>query len=171
MRSVILTVGLLLATHVLAADGPRLGEALTAEQVAAHRFTVYPDGEGLPAGSGNAVAGETLYQAHCLACHGDGGENGINDRLAGGRGTIDAPLPIKTVGSYWPHATTLFSYIRRAMPYQNPGSLTDDQVYALVAYVLFLNGIVDRDADINAVSLPRVEMPNRDNFSWAVSPD
>jgi len=167
MYRLILVAGIFIATAVRAEVTPDLGEELTAQQISATGFTVWPDGEGLPEGSGNAATGENLYQAHCFACHGRNGENGINDRLAGGHGTIDSPKPVKTVGSYWPHATTLFDYIRSAMPYQRPGTLSDDEVYSLTAYILHLNGIVARDTEINATSLPQIQMPNRDNFVWA----
>jgi len=165
-------VALLLTTSLaLADDLPRLGEELTIEQIAAVSFTILPNGDGLPDGSGSAATGERLYQANCLACHGEGGQDGINDRLAGGLGSIHSEKPVKTVGSYWPYATTLFDYIRRAMPFQTPGSLSNDEMYSLTAYILFLNEIVDRDTQLNAETLPQVKMPNRDNFVWGVPQD
>lgn len=167
----VIVVTAVTAAVALAGDSPRLGAALNADEAAAGRFTVYPDGEGLPAGGGSAEVGERVYRTHCLACHGPEGENGPNDRLAGGQGSLDGPLPVKTVGSFWPYAPTLFSYIRRAMPYQAPGSLSDDDIYALTAYLLYVNGIITRDTEMNARSLPEVKMPNRDNFVWVVSPD
>lgn len=158
----------LLALPALAADEhPRLGEPLTPQQVDAANYVVMPDGEGLPAGSGSVAAGETIYQQQCLACHGAGGEGGPNDRLVGGRGSIHSAKPVKTVGSYWPYATTLFDYIRRAMPFMAPGSLDNDDTYAVTAYLLHLNGIVDEKTVLNAASLPQVVMPNRDNFDQA----
>jgi len=150
---------------------PGLGEPLTADAVAAIDFVVMPDGDGLPAGSGTARAGAALYQQHCLACHGEGGRDGVSDALAGGHGTIDGPVPDKTVGSYWPYATTLFDYIRRAMPYVSPGSLDADEVYALTAYVLYLNDIVGESDEISQETLPAVRMPNRDNFVWVYEPE
>jgi cytochrome c len=152
----------------LADEAPGLGREMSAAEIAAIDFAVMPDGAGLPPGSGSASAGAALYQRHCVACHGEEGQNGLHDPLAGGQGTIAGPVPNKTVGSYWPYATTLFDYIRRAMPYQNPGTLSNDELYALTAYVLFLNGIVDEADTIDAGSLPSVEMPNRENFVWAV---
>lgn len=151
-------------------ESPQLGKALTQAEVEAVSFTVLPDGEGLPKGSGTAVAGAIVYQQQCLACHGTKGENGPNDRLAGGLGTIDGDLPVKTVGSYWPYATTVFDYVRRAMPYNTPGSLSNDDTYAVTAYLLYLNGIVGETSVINAETLPNVKMPNRDNFDWAWQP-
>lgn len=134
-------------------------------------FTVLPDGTGLPDGRGNVAQGEVLYRQHCLACHGEGGAGGANDRLTGGVGTIGTDRPVKTVGSYWPYATTLFDYIRRAMPYNSPGTLTNDEIYALTAYLLHVNGIVAADAVIDARLLPAVSMPNREGFVWDVPAD
>lgn len=149
---------------------PGLGEPVSAEAAAAIDYVVLPDGTGLPAGGGDAREGEVLYAQHCIACHGEGGENGINDRLAGGHGSITTERPVRTVGSYWPYATTVFDYIRRAMPYQDPGSLNEDEIYSLTAYLLYVNDIVDADERMDAESLPAVKMPNRDNFVWAYSP-
>jgi cytochrome c len=127
-----------------------------------------PDGRGLPAGSGSAANGKLLYEAQCAACHGANLEGGIGDRLAGGRGTLvndnPAKAPLKTVESYWPYATTLFDYIKRAMPLTAPDSLTNDDVYALCAYILAKGGIVAPDAVLDARSLAAVKMPNRDGF-------
>jgi len=101
----------------------------------------------------------------------DGGKEGVNDVLVGGQGTLITDRPRKTVDSYWPYATTLFDYVRRAMPYQAPGTLTNDETYAVTAYILFLNEIVDNKARMDAATLPDVKMPNRDNFVWDYSPD
>lgn len=143
---------------------PKLGHEMSAAEVAQVDFVVLPDGEGLPPGSGSAKAGQAVYEQHCIACHGERGKNGTQDALAGGEGTISGPVPNKTVGSYWPYATTLFDYVRRSMPYQDPGSLTNDETYAVTAYVLYLNGIVSDAETIDAATLPKVKMPNRDNF-------
>ncbi len=151
-----------------AAESPALGEPLTSRSVSALDFTILPDGTGLPEGEGDAITGLAVYQAQCRLCHGDGGEGGPNDRLVGGRGSLASAEPVKTVGSYWPYATTIFDYIRRAMPLYAPGSLTADQIYALTAYLLFENGIVDEDTVMNAHTLPKVRMPNRDGFVWAL---
>lgn len=145
-------------------NGPGLGVQLTAEEIAAFRYTVFPNGDGLPAGSGNAIAGKDLYRLKCLSCHGPDGNKGINDRLVGGHATLTGVTPIKTVGSYWPYATTLFDYIRRAMPYPSPGSLSNDETYALTAYLLSLNGIIEPNMVLDAASLPQVQMPNREGF-------
>lgn len=153
---------------VVAGEGPQLGEPVSADQIIDISFTVLPNGEGLPDGSGTAATGEALYRVNCLACHGEDGQDGVNDRLAGGLGTIHSKMPVKTVGSYWPYATTLFDYIRRAMPFQAPGSLTNDEMYALTAYILYLNEIVAIDTKIDSKSLPEIQMPNGNNFVWAV---
>ena len=152
------------------AESPGLGQPLEESEVRELDYAVLPNGDGLPAGSGDAVRGGVLYAQHCLACHGAEGVDGVNDRLAGGHGTIDSERPLKTVGSYWPYATTVFDYIRRAMPYQAPGSLSADEVYALTAYVLYINDIVAENDELNAKNLPTVKMPNRDNFVWAYPP-
>lgn len=174
-RSMLVTVGLSLALWLDAAAmddeaSPRLGEAIGPEAVAEVDYVVLPDGSGLPEGGGNAREGAAVYAEHCLACHGDEGVGGINDELAGGHGSIDSEMPVKTVGSYWPYATTVFDYIRRAMPYQDPGSLGNDEIYALTAYLLYINGIIDAEDRIDAATLPSIRMPNRENFVWAYTP-
>ena len=144
--------------------GPGLGVPAPSAQVAAWDISIPPDGSGLPAGSGLASDGARIYAAKCGACHGEDGAGRPNDRLVGGRGTLKDAAPVRTVGSYWPYATTLFDYIRRAMPYPQPKSLTDDETYAVTAYLLTLNGIITADQPMNAQTLPRVVMPNRDGF-------
>lgn len=160
----------LAAPIVLGQGTPGLGAPAGHAEVSRVDFTIMPDGEGLPDGSGNATVGAEVYRQYCLACHGRGGAGGVNDRLVGGHGSLTTDEPVKTIGSYWPYATTLFDYIRRAMPYQSPGMLTDDQVYALTAYLLYLNEIIDEDTELDADTLAAVEMPNRDNFDWAYAP-
>ncbi|HEX3938617.1 MAG TPA: cytochrome c [Xanthobacteraceae bacterium] len=135
----------------------------------ANLFSIPADGSGLPAGSGTAAEGAKIYADNCSACHGDRLEGnpakGIGgDKLIGGRGTLATATPVKTVESYWPYATTLFDYIKRAMPFSSPGSLNDDQVYGVVAYILSQAKIIDPTEAMNATSLPKVEMPNRDGF-------
>ena len=143
---------------------PAFGAAVSAEEVARFDISIPPSGAGLPGGSGTAKQGATVYVAKCLACHGEKGAGKPADALVGGIGSLATARPVRTVGSYWPYATTLFDYVRRAMPITNPLSLTDDEVYAVSAYVLFLNGIVGEDAVMNAQTLPQVKMPNRDGF-------
>ena len=154
----------------LADEAPDLGEAVDEAVLARVDHTILPDGDGLPDGSGTAADGAMVYQQNCLACHGERGTDGINDRLAGGHGSLVSIRPIKTVGSFWPYATTVFDYVRRAMPYQDPGSLSNDEIYAVTAYLLFVNDIVAEDKVIDAESLPLVKMPNRDGFAWDYTP-
>lgn len=158
-------------SQLVAAETPNLGKHITPQELRAIDFVITPDGQGLPSGNGDARVGFNLYQAHCLACHGVEGQKGINDRLAGGHGSLTTTSPVKTVGSYWPYTTTVFDYIRRAMPYTAPGSLSADEIYALTAYLLFINDVIEEDASMDASSLPRVKMPNADNFVWAVPDD
>jgi S-disulfanyl-L-cysteine oxidoreductase SoxD len=125
---------------------------------------VLPDGRGLPPGRGTAAEGKTVYASRCASCHGATGREGPNDVLAGGQGTLASARPVRTVGSYWPYATSLWDYINRAMPFAQPRSLTADQVYAVTAYILHLNGIIGEADVLSAETLPRVRMPNRDGF-------
>ena len=144
--------------------GPGLGVPATPAEIAKADISIPPDGAGLPDGSGTPAQGGQVYAAKCLACHGPDGAGGVNDRLVGGQGTLKTTTPVKTIGSYWPYATTLFDYVRRAMPYPTPHSLTDPEVYALTAYLLSLNGIIGKDDVMDARTLPKVQMPNRGNF-------
>ena len=160
--------GMLASMTLPAAEHPGLGQVLSEDQVAAMDFTILPDGTGLPPGAGSVEDGRTVYARECRACHGEKGQGGPNDRLVGGVGSLTSDAPVKTIGSYWPYATTVFDYIRRAMPYTAPGSLSADDVYALTAYLLHENGIVGEDAVMDADALPAVVMPNREGFVWAV---
>jgi mono/diheme cytochrome c family protein len=153
------------------AQGPNLGRPLTAEEIQKINITVTPDGKGLPPGSGSVSAGAAVYARSCQVCHGEKGAGKPQDQLTGGLGTLATPKPVKTPVSYWPAATTLFDYIRRAMPITAPQSLTNDEVYALTAYILSIDGIVPNDAVLDAKTLPRVKMPNKDGFvSWWPKP-
>jgi cytochrome c len=140
-----------------------LGKPITENQIRLWNIDINPKGDGLPEGSGTAVVGETLYQQQCASCHGDKGQGGIANRLAGGGG-LNTNTPVKTVGSFWPYPTTIFDYTRRAMPHNAPQSLSNDQLYAATAYILFLNKIIAKDTVMDAKSLPLVQMPNRDGF-------
>jgi cytochrome c len=150
-----------------AQTGPGLGTPVSAEELAAWDISIQPNGDGLPAGSGSAKQGAEIYAAKCVACHGVDGQGQPNDRLVGGQGTLTDLAQIRTIGSFWPYATTVFDYIRRAMPFLTPQSLTNDEVYALTAYLLAENGIIDDNETMNARTLPRVRMPNRDGFILA----
>lgn len=145
------------------------GQAATEEEISGWDISILPDGTGLPAGSGTVEAGKQLYQQYGAAWHGAEGEGTeYAPRLVGGIGSLDTDKPVKTVGSYWPYATTVFSYIRRAMPASGPQTLTTDEYYALTAWVLWANGIIEEDMVIDQDTLPQVVMPNHDGFT---SPD
>jgi S-disulfanyl-L-cysteine oxidoreductase SoxD len=148
-----------------------LGRSPTAEEIKAWDMTIPPDGKGLPAGSGTAAQGEPIYARRCASCHGERGANPKYDLLVGGHGTLNTDKPVKTIGSHWPFATTLWSYINRAQPFDEPGSLTHQQVYAVTAYLLYLNGIIGEHDVIDARTLPAVRMPNRDGFVPDPRPD
>jgi cytochrome c len=150
-----------LTSQALAYD---FGRPATPDEIKLWDIDVRSDGKGLPDGSGSVAQGKQVFADNCAACHGDNGQGGIKDRLVGGQGTLASDMPIKTVGSFWPYATTLFDYIHRAMPYQAPGSLSNDDIYAVAAYILNLNGILPADAKLDRESLPKVRMPNRDGF-------
>lgn len=142
-----------------------IGRAATYHELRTRDITVLPSGQGLPAGSGTAREGKVLYQAHCASCHGARGEGqGDYPPLAGGRRSGASDELKLTVGSYWPYATTVWDYIRRAMPYDHPGILSPDRVYAITAFVLSLDDIVREDEVIDQRSLPKVAMPNREGF-------
>ena len=158
---------------ITAAQSPTygLGRAPTADELNRIDIAVLPNGDGLPPGSGTAAIGKQVYTAKCLSCHGPTGIEGPQDRLAGGTGTLATPKPVKTVGSYWPYATTLWDYIRRAMPFDHPGTLTNDDIYAVSAYVLFLNHVVGEQDMLNQTTLPKIQMPNRNGFVSDPRPD
>lgn len=148
-----------------------LGQAITEDDVVTWNIDVRPDGTGLPPGRGTAAQGKQVYLAKCSACHGDKGEGSPMDRLVGGAGTLASDKPVKTVGSYWPYATTLFDYVRRTMPFTDPQGLGADETYAVTAYVLFLNGIVEENTMLDARTLPAIVMPNRGGFVGDARPD
>ena len=145
-------------------EGPNLGREATPAQIAGWDISVGPDGAGLPPGRGTPAAGATVYEQKCQACHGAKGAGQPNDRLVGGQGTLASRAPVKTIGSYWPYATTVFDYVRRSMPYIQPHSLSNDEVYAVTAYLLHLNGIIGESDEMNAQTLAKVKMPNQPNF-------
>ncbi len=148
-----------------AVKGPDLGQPVSAEDLAKWDIEIPPSGKGLPAGSGTVAAGEAVYAKSCQSCHGPKGAGKPNDALVGGVGNLAGKGPaLKTVGSYWPYATTVFDYVRRSMPVSAPQSLSNEEVYAVTAYLLHLNGIIGADDVMDAKTLPAVKMPNRDSF-------
>ena len=149
------------------AAGVRYGIGATPApaQVAAWNIDVQPDGKNLPAGSGTVAQGRTLYAQACASCHGQQGEGKPMDRLVGGKGSLGSAAPVKTVGSYWPYATSVYDYIHRAMPFNAPGTMSPSEAYAATAYLLYMNGIVSENAVMDARTLPAVQMPNRVGFT------
>lgn len=148
-----------------------LGRDVTPEELAGWDITVFSDGTGYPAGKGTVAQGQKIYENSCVACHGAKLEGGIGPALVGGAGTLTSDKPLKTVGSYWPYASTLFDYTRRAMPFQAPQSLSNDEVYSLAAYILHENDLFPADGVADAATLKEVKMPNRDAFYVDDRPD
>jgi cytochrome c len=155
---------LLLAASAASADGPNLGKRLNAAEIAAWDLSVLPDGGNLPPGSGTPAQGARIFAQKCVACHGEMGKGGISAALVGGGPLTTISGGQKTIANFWPYPTTVFDIIRRAMPWQQPKSLTNDEVYALTAYIFALNKLIGEDATMNAETLPVVRMPNRDGF-------
>jgi len=153
-------------TAAVAADRPfGLGTLATADEVAGWDIDVRPDGVGAPVGSGDAVTGEEVFAERCASCHGDFGEGVDNwPVLAGGRGTLSSHDPVKTVGSYWPYVSTAYDYIYRAMPFGEAQSLTYDETYSVVAYILYMNDVIADDFVLSNENIGTVKMPNRDGF-------
>jgi mono/diheme cytochrome c family protein len=159
------------ATSAQAQNPYGIGRAATPAEIAGWNIDIDREGHNLPPGSGTVSQGHQVFDQQCAACHGAKGEGGIGDQLVGGQGTLATPKPVRTVGSYWPYAPTLFDYIRRAMPQNAPQSLSNDDVYAVSAYVLNLNGLLPADAVLDAKTLPAVQMPNRRMFVGDPRPD
>ena len=158
----VLALGLICAPALAA--GPNLGQPLTHGDLAQWDIHVYPDGKGLPPGSGTMAQGAPIFAQKCAHCHGEAGKGATNAALVGAPPikSIDAP---RTIANFWPYATTVFDYIRRAMPWQAPRTLTNDEAYALTAYILALNKLIGENDVMNAETLPKVQMPNRDGFT------
>jgi cytochrome c len=161
---VALAIGSVITATSASAANYGFGRPATLAQIKAWDVDVSPGGDNLPPGSGSVSQGQQVYAADCAMCHGTMGQGGPMDRLVGGEGTLNTKTPVKTIGSYWPYATTVFDYVRRAMPFNKPGTLGNDEVYAVTAYLLHLNGIVDANAVMNAKTLTNVKMPNEANF-------
>ena len=148
-----------------------IGRVATTTEIAGWNIDVGGDGSNLPPGIGSVSHGSEVFGQQCAACHGAKGEGGVGDRLVGGQGTLGTSKPVRTVGSYWPYAPTLFDYIRRAMPQNAPQSLSNDDVYAVSAYILSLNGLLPADTTLDAKSLAAIKMPNRNMFVGDPRPD
>jgi S-disulfanyl-L-cysteine oxidoreductase SoxD len=164
LRGAGLVFALTLASSAALAQSPNLGTPISEADVRAWDISILPDGSNLPSGSGTPEQGARVFAAKCAACHGENAKGGTNAALVGGMPLttgIDTP---KTIANFWPYATTLFDFTRRAMPWQAPRTLTDDEVYALTAYILSLNKLVGPNDVMNAQTLPKVRMPNRDGF-------
>jgi S-disulfanyl-L-cysteine oxidoreductase SoxD len=157
----------------LAAQSPKygVGRAPTAAELQEWSISISPEGKGLPPGRGTAADAKELYANRCAKCHGDKGQGRDSVPLAGGKGTLRNPKPLRTVGSYWPYATTIWDYINRAMPFDRPGTLTAGEVYSLTAYVLYLNDLAKENDVIDAQTLPKIQMPNRNGFVTDPRPD
>jgi len=165
-KVIVMVMTVIVGSYTLA-DGPRmprLGQPISQAELAHWDTDVFVDGRGLPTGSGNPNQGRILYDSHCAVCHGPEGIGATADHLTGDFVPLDDEWPDKHVGTYWPYATTLFDFIRRAMPMSAPGSLSANEIYAITAYILHINRIIDANEEMNAETLPRVLMPNRDGF-------
>jgi mono/diheme cytochrome c family protein len=157
------------ATSAQAENPYGIGRAATPAEIAGWNIDIDRYGDNLPPGSGSVSHGHEVFDRQCAACHGTKG--GVGDRLVGGQGTLATSKPVRTVGSYWPYAPTLFDYIRRAMPQNAPESLSNDDVYAVSAYILNLNGLLPADTTLDARTLPVIKMPNRGMFVGDPRPD
>jgi mono/diheme cytochrome c family protein len=165
-RCAIFSAALLLAvmTGASLAETPNLGKPIDEAAIAAWDISILPDGTGLPKGSGTPAQGAPIFAEKCAACHGDNGKGGEAAALVSDRELAGISAAQKTIRNFWPYSTTIFDFIRRAMPAQMPHSLTDDEVYALTAYILAENKLIGANDTMDAQSLPKVKMPNRDNF-------
>lgn len=160
--SVLIAIGI---NPVLAeTKGPGLGHAISPEEIAVWDVSVFPDGEGLPKGKGSVEQGEKIYQQKCIACHGENGLGLSADQLAGAQMSLSSEYPEQTIGSYWPYATTIFDVVRRSMPMTAPGTLSNNEVYAVTGYLLYLNKLIAKDDVMDASTLTKVKMPNEDGF-------
>jgi S-disulfanyl-L-cysteine oxidoreductase SoxD len=162
---------LVCSTPALAQSPYGIGRAATPAEIAGWNIDVDRYGNNLPPGSGSVSHGRDVFDQQCAACHGAKGQGGVGDQLVGGQGTLATPRPVRTVGSYWPYAPTLFDYIRRAMPQNAPQSLSNEDVYAVSAYILHMNGLLSSEATLDAKTLSAIKMPNRNMFVGDSRPD
>ena len=162
-KFLVYSIPLALAASIAFAQTPNLGKPIDPAEIAAWDINILPDGTGLPPGSGTPAQGAGIYAQKCLMCHGPNGKGGPNAAVVGGAPLKDMESA-KTIANFWPYATTLFDYIRRAMPWQQPKSLSNEEVYALTAYILALNKLIGENDTMDAKTLPKVKMPNRDGF-------
>ena len=169
--AMLVAVALACATSARAQSPYGIGRPATAAEIAGWNIDIDREGHNLPPGNGTVSHGHEVFDQQCASCHGAKGQGGIGDRLAGGQGTLATPNPVRTVGSYWPYAPTLFDYIHRAMPQNAPQSLGNDDVYAVSAYILHLNGLLPADAVLDASTLSAIKMPNRGAFVGDTRPD
>jgi S-disulfanyl-L-cysteine oxidoreductase SoxD len=171
LTAFIVFAALLGAGRVSAQTPYGIGRVATPAEIAGWNIDVGRDGSELPPGSGTVSHGREVFEQQCAACHGDKGQGGVGDQLVGGQGTIATVKPVRTIGSYWPYAPTLFDYIRRAMPQNAPQSLSNEDVYAVAAYILNLNGLLPADATLDAKTMAAIKMPNRNMFVGDPRPD
>jgi cytochrome c len=174
LKSALTAIALTVLASSASAETPTLygiGRPATPAEIAGWNIDIGRDGSNLPPGSGTVSHGREVFEQQCSACHGEKGEGGVGDRLVGGQGTLATAKPIKTVGSYWPYAPTLFDYIRRAMPQNAPQSLSNEDVYAVSAYILNMNGLLPADATLDAKTLSAIKMPNHNMFTGDPRPD
>src|SRR5437588_2541204 len=171
LKLVLLAAALACATSAQAQSRYGIGHLATPAEIAGWNIDIDREGRNLPPGSGTVSRGHEVFDQQCAACHGAQGEGGVGDQLAGGQGTLATAKPVRTVGSYWPYAPTLFDYIRRAMPQNAPQSLSSEDVYAVSAYILNLNGLLPACATLDAKTLAAIKMPNRNMFVGDSRPD
>jgi len=173
-KIILVSIAAMVLASALAAQAQSpygIGRSATSAEIAGWNIDIGRDGSNLPPGSGTVSRGREVYAQQCASCHGTNGEGAVGDRLVGGQGTLATAKPVRTVGSYWPYAPTLFDYIRRAMPQNAPQSLSNGDVYAVSAYILNINGLLPADATLDAKTLAGIKMPNRDMFVEDPRPD
>ena len=160
----VVILGALCSSSYATEVGPKLGKLASQKKIKQWDTDIFPNGRGLPKGKGNVTEGKKVYQKYCLSCHGVDGSGDSADELAGAMHSLTDNPPDKTIGTYWPYATTLFDFTRRSMPLNSPGILSNNQLYAVTAYMLYLNGIVSEDKVLNVNNLAKIKMPNRNGF-------